>query len=1134
MRPRSGNVGGVRFGVLGQLEVRTERDEPVRVPELKVRLLLGHLLLRSGEPVPVDRLIEELWGARPPADPKGAVQAKVSQLRRVLDDAEPGGRDLVVFDAAGYRLRVPGTAVDAGRFLELVERARAEGDARARAALLDDALNLWRGPAFADLGDALTAQPVVARLHDQRIAAVEERAETLLALGEHVLLADELAEVAARHPLRERMRAAQMRALYRSGRGHEALVVFEELRTGLRDELGADPSPELVELHREMLRHSPSLRSAPVPSAGYRPPPLPAPLTRLIGRDEDVERVVARLAGARLVTLTGFGGVGKTRLALAAAARWAERLSDGVRFAELAGLGAGESVAAVAGVIGTALGAKAGTSVGAGAGSADALAQLISVIGDVRGLLVLDNCEHLTGAAAEVAGRVLAAAPGLVVLATSREPLGLAGEALFPVAPLPPSGAALLFAERAADADPGFVLDEHTEPQVLAICESLDGIPLALELAAARLPGLGLGELTVRLCDRFRTLSAPRPGVPERQRTLWSMIDWSWSLLTEPEQVVLRRLSVFAGGCALEAAEEVCAERSRASVESPCAEGNAIAAEGDSTAAKREGVPASGGDGGVSGSGPSVRGPEGFGHEGGARVGGGAESGAGIAVADVAGVMARLVDRSLLVRADGDRYRLLESVREYAGKRLAEAGEDERFGERHAEYFLGFAECAEPGLRGREQGTWLRALDAEEANMQAALARSPVDRRLRLVDALAWYWFLRGRPGVALDAADAALALPGGDDDVRAGVTVWRTGLALWSRPGAAVEDEGQAALDLLGPDNPRRARAHWFLSFARWGFGDMGVATRWAEVALAACRAAGDEWGCAAALSTLASYASLRDDIATARRDARRAEELFAALGDRWGRLQALDTLAGTSEILGDYAEAIRLQSTGLRIAEDLSFDPEIAGRLSALGRVIMLTGDLDTAYAHHERARALAVNQGNAGLIGYAEFGMALVARRRGDLTTAERLLTPWVTGERASDTFAALTPLAELGFIAELRGDGATALGLHEQGYRMALATGGGPRALALALEGMAGAKTLLGDPDSAARLLGAADAARRSVGAPLPSAERFDVDRITGAARKSLGADGFDAAFAEGATSPPRVGEADRPRQGAAPR
>ena len=266
----------MRFGVLGPLAVWTSAGEQLTVPGLKVRALLADLLVHAGEPVSADRLVDDLWGERAPADPAGALQAKVSQLRRVLAAAEPDGRDLVEYRPPGYLLRASGNMVDASQFQDLLNRARAVGDPRARAALLAEALGLWRGGAFADFGDQLFTQAAIGRLEEERLVALEEQAEARLALGDHAQLASELAGLVSRHPLRERLRAAQLTALYRAGRPSEALDSYRELRKRLADELGLDPGAELAALHQAILVADPALR-APVPA------PTAAPRTNLPG-----------------------------------------------------------------------------------------------------------------------------------------------------------------------------------------------------------------------------------------------------------------------------------------------------------------------------------------------------------------------------------------------------------------------------------------------------------------------------------------------------------------------------------------------------------------------------------------------------------------------------------------------------------------------------------------------------------------------------------------------------------------------------------------------------------------------------------------------------------------------------------
>ncbi|MCP9982597.1 AfsR/SARP family transcriptional regulator [Actinomadura madurae] len=324
----------MRFGVLGPLAVWTDQGGLVPVPGLKVRALLADLLVHEGRPVPADRLVDDLWGDAPPGNPMGALSAKVSQLRRVLEDAEPGARTLVESRPAGYLLGADDERVDARRFQDLVGAARRAEEPKEKSALFAEALGLWRGPALADLRDEPFTRAAVTRLEELRLTALEEHAEVRLDLGEHGALAADLGDAVEEHPLRERLRAAHMRALYRAGRQNEALESYERYRTLLADELGLDPGAELADLQRAILRQDPGL-DAPAPSRGRSN--LPVPPTELIGRDGAVREIRARIGTDRLVTLTGPGGVGKTRLAIETAGGLVDAFADGVWMAELAG-----------------------------------------------------------------------------------------------------------------------------------------------------------------------------------------------------------------------------------------------------------------------------------------------------------------------------------------------------------------------------------------------------------------------------------------------------------------------------------------------------------------------------------------------------------------------------------------------------------------------------------------------------------------------------------------------------------------------------------------------------------------------------------------------------------------------------
>ncbi|MER5622879.1 BTAD domain-containing putative transcriptional regulator [Streptosporangium sp. NPDC002544] len=531
----------MQFGILGPLEVRTGEGEPVSVGGPRSRALLVLLLLDAGRLVSVDRLIDGQYGDDPPAGAANAIQAQVSRLRRGLP---PG---LITFHRAGYRLAVDPDDVDAHRFERLAReghRLLTAGRHEHAARVLSEGLALWRGPAPAGM-------PQAARLEELRLAAREDLVEAELALPEGTSIA-ELRQLAAENPLRERLCGQLMRALHASGQQAAALAVFDEVRRLLADELGADPSPELAALHLAILR------GAERPgTVRHR---LPAQLTGFVGREAELDRIDS-LRDSRLITLTGTGGTGKTRLAIEAA----RRLTRDVCFVDLSPLDDGGQIPLA--VLG-ALGLREARLRSPVPGRLDPTGRLVAALADQELLLVLDNCEHVIAPAAALVRRLLDACPELAVLATSREPLGLTGEMLVPLSPLavPPPGTDLddalgypsvrLFMERAAAVRPGSVM----RAEVAEICGMLDGLPLAIELAAARLRSFTVKEIVARLREygRFTLLSRGDRTAAARHRTLYAVVDWSWSLLSPEEQALAARFSVFSGSSSLEAVERIC------------------------------------------------------------------------------------------------------------------------------------------------------------------------------------------------------------------------------------------------------------------------------------------------------------------------------------------------------------------------------------------------------------------------------------------------------------------------------------------------------------------------------------------------------------------------------------------------
>jgi predicted ATPase len=693
---------------------------------------------------------------------------------------------------------------------------------------------------------------------------------------------------------------------------------------------------------------------------------------------------------------------------------------------------------------------------------------------------VLDNCEHVVDRVAELAGLLLRTTPGLRILATSREPLGLAGEVLWDVPPLvvPPqaadtdpatlqrSSAVRLFVARATAAARSFTLDPDTGPAVAVLCRRLDGIPLALELAATRVRALGVHGVVARLDDRFRLLAGGRRDADARQQTLAAVIDWSWQLLTEPERIVLRRLAVHTDGCTLQAAEVVCA--------------------GDD-----------------------------------------------IAATDVLDLLGSLVDRSLVLadHADDTRYRLLESVAAYCVDRLHEADEIEQVQHRHHRYYTDLARRAEPHLYGPQQRQWLLRLDAEAGNLRNtfddALMQGSADRALRMAVALTWYWFLRGRLAEARRSLAAASALPGeAPADVRARAVAWHAGISLLLRdaPGWAARREATLRLVEDIDDPVQRARAQWFLGLAEFDLGDLPATEDLLNRALATFRTVGDRWGTAAALSTRAQIAHIRGDLTALERDAAESAELFGVVGDRWGQLQTIQWLGGLAELTGDYEQATRLQRDRVRIAEELRLWPEIIQGLSFLGWIALQLGDHMRARDLCEQAVRLAteyhLHSGQSEAV-FAVLTLGVAARRDGKLDIAEtHLFRLRDLARRAGTAHAPYLPivLVELGFAAELRGDPAAARALHLEAITVARQIGD-PRFLAYALEGLAAASATAGSHKHAAHLLGAAAAARRSAAVPPAPAEREEVNRAASAARAALGAGPFAAVYERGGTLTP---------------
>ncbi|MEV0846984.1 BTAD domain-containing putative transcriptional regulator [Streptomyces sp. NPDC049954] len=968
----------MRYRVLGTTTVLRPDGTAVPLGGARLRALLTVLALRAGRTVPASALVDEVWGDQPPADPHGALQALVGRLRRVLGAGEIASAE------AGYRLTAAPDAVDLHRFARLAAEGRTaldRGEAPRAAALLDEAFGLWREPPLPDLPER-TAEAA----HWERLAhmARTARLSAALALGHAEQALPDLAALCLVHPLDEPLQALRLRALRDTGRAAEALDAYARVRATLVERLGTEPGPELRALHTALVRGDPHRREGPPAPGGPEPrpggdvPASPAPaapagvgnlrarLTSFVGREAEVAALREDLTSARLVTLLGPGGSGKTRLSQETAETLAGAFPHGVWLAELAPVSDPEAVPAA--VLG-AVGARETVLRGVGAEEMrvaterhgdDALSRLTEYCAPRHMVLLLDNCEHVVDAAAHLAQTLLERCPQLTVIATSREPLGVPGERLRPVDPLTEPYAVRLFAERGAAARPGFRADE--DPGAVAeICRRLDGLPLAIELAAARLRMLTPRQIADRLDDRFRLLTSGSRTVLPRQQTLRAVVDWSWDLLDERERGVLGRLSVFAGGCDLPAAEAVCATGR---------------------------VP-----------------PE-----------------------DVAGLVGSLVDKSLVVAAPspagGMRYRLLETVGEYAAARLAEAEDEAAARAAHLVHYRELARTTDPELRGFRQREAITRLEGEYENLRAALRKAIGDRNeqeaLCLVLSLAWYWQIRGPRAEALQWSSAAAALgpdpfgPGAEParplytscteqpppmrpevlaEARRGVHLVHLAhmdmqLEQWREP--AGRARLRTVTEVYRPGLPQTCRPPgniWF--YAVVFTADLARLGEVVDETVRACRELGYRWELALALQNRANLLAGRSDVAgDARADADEALRLFRELGDIWGAAEALSSRGEAFEHMGAIEEAGADYEQAATYAGELGAVSQMGILQARLAGMLIESGESDKGEALLRDLLDQDLPQGNEALPAACMF-LAMHLGRTGRTTEARETL-------------------------------------------------------------------------------------------------------------------------------------------------
>jgi predicted ATPase/DNA-binding SARP family transcriptional activator len=697
----------VKFCVLGPVGVVVDGRRVV-LGATREAALLADLLVHAGQVVAADRLVEDLWRANPSPGAAATLQTYVKNLRRVIEPGRPAGEAgrVLVTCRPGYALHVEPEDVDATRFERLVEHGRSalvEGAPGRSADVLREALAMWYGPAYGPLAEEAFVRPGAARLEELRLVALEERAQADLSRGHHAELCGELEALVGEHPYRERLWGQWMLALYRGGRQSDALRAYRQVRRLLVDELGIEPGVALRDLEDAILLQKSELDWTPPTEPATDTSVFTIPVASLhrrpeftnafVGREHERSRLVALIQppdGTPVTTVTGAGGIGKTRLALHAAADVAGAHPDG---AWLVALAAVDSPDSVADVVLTRLGGRrqAGRS---------ALASLAEFARDRRMLVVLDNCEHVVDAAAACVDAITGG--DSMILATSREPLALSGERLVPVPPLDDDAAVALFADRAAAVEPSFELDDDNRATVAEICRRVDGLPLAIELAAARVRSMTLAEIAHHLGTRFRLLRGG-PAAEQRHRTLHAAVRWSYDLLDDRQRMLFDELSVFRGGFTVDAVAAICSDKDGAPIDNFEA----------------------------------------------------------IDVVDA--LVAKCLVVANRVGAN-TRCSLLETFRQFGDETLAGRTDASTHRDRHARHFLAVAEDARRRISTADALTGMNIFNDEWDNLRAAFewfaANGDTDGALRLV--VAWYWF--AGPGFRFEPlawAERAIALDG-------------------------------------------------------------------------------------------------------------------------------------------------------------------------------------------------------------------------------------------------------------------------------------------------------------------------------------------------------------------------------------
>lgn len=997
--------------LFGAMEVKRQ-GRPL--PPLRARAgrwLLALLALQHDRDVERDALAALLWPDSSEEQAAYNLRRNLTDLRRALG---PDAARLRSPTLRTLRLDLTGADVDLTAFDDAITRGGVSD--------LEQAIALYRGPLLEDCLENWAVAERAAR-EQEYLSALETLADRAITDGDPARAERYLRRAIACDPFRESAQRALMRCLAEQGQHAAVSLVYRDLSGLLQRELDTEPDAETRALIQELRRQSRAAPTNVAPSiggqrsaAGSPPGPrhLPIPISTFVGRENELADVQSSLAAARLLTLSGPAGIGKTRLAIQVARDAAEHYPDGAWFVDLAPLSDPDLVPqAVAQTLGV-----------REASDAPMTATLRQFLESRHLLLVLDNCEHLTAACARLAELLLSACAGLKILGTSRQALGITGEVVWrvpslslpegsgqwPLTTLLHSEAVRLFVDRATAVAPGFRLSEQNTALVASVCRRLDGIPLAIELAAARMRSMSVEQLLVRLHDLFDLLSSGSRTALPRQQTLRAAMDWSYDLLSEPERALLRRLSIFPGGFTLDSLEAVC-----------------------------------GGD-----------------------------------VLDLLGL---LIDKSLvLVDTATGRYRLLETIRQYARERLTASAECEATRARHGAWCLALAEEGEAELHGPDQALWLERLDSEMANFRAALEEAPGRRdgdSLQLAAALWPFWYRRGH--------------------VKEGL--------MWLQRMLAVDAS-------TGSASSARARALHGAAILCHEQCEYETARRYEEESMVIWRHLGDPKALASSLDQLGHIVNAQNDYPRATALFEESLALRREIGDTEGMGASLNALGYMALFFRDFDRAAELCGESLRLRREIGDHGGTAYSLEFLAQAAIEQGENDDAAALLDECLVVRRQLGDERGIAATLLNLARVARERRDWDRAtaacEESRSIW---ERIGSAHGVAASTEALGAVSWSQGDLPRARELYLESLASWRKVGVAHR-IVECLDRLAGLTCDLGQRERGIRLLGAAESAWNTLGAHRSPGARARVEQRLAAARATLGDAAVTAAWEAG--------------------